>query len=69
MSCEKCEKEPIVGAFYRWKTANIEIIACKEHWLEIREALNKAQSALDTKQEKCPTCNGCDNNNLTGHTD
>ena len=43
MGCEKCSKEPIFGAFYRWKTANVEIVACKEHWLEIREALNKAQ--------------------------
>ena len=45
MSCEKCDTEPIRGAFSRWKTANGEIIACEEHWLEIREALNKAQAA------------------------
>ena len=44
MSCEKCENEPIVGAFYRWKTANVEIVACKAHWLEISEALHEAQS-------------------------
>lgn len=43
MSCQKCDNEPITGAYYRWKNANIEIVACKEHWLEIREVLNKAQ--------------------------
>lgn len=41
MSCQKCEDEPIRGAFYRWKNTNIEIIACKEHWLEIKEALSR----------------------------
>ena len=44
MGCKKCENEPILGAYYRWKNATIEIIACKEHWLEIREVLNKAQN-------------------------
>ena len=46
MSCEKCDKEPIIGAFYRWKNANVEIIACREHWLEIRKTLNEAQNNL-----------------------
>ncbi len=44
MSCEKCDKEPLRGAFLRFKNANIEIIACKEHWLEVREAIMKGQS-------------------------
>ncbi len=43
MSCEACEEKAITGAFYRWGRANVEIIACEEHWLEIREALNSAQ--------------------------
>ena len=43
MSCEACEENPTLGAFYRWKNANIEIIACREHWLEISEALSEAQ--------------------------
>lgn len=43
MSCKKCSEEPLLGAYYRWGVANVEIIACKEHWLEIREVLNKAQ--------------------------
>lgn len=43
MSCEQCENNPIRGAFYRWKHATVEIIACREHWLEIRSALSKAQ--------------------------
>ena len=43
MSCDKCDDEPIRGAYYRWKNANVEIVACEEHWLEIRDVLNKAQ--------------------------
>jgi len=43
MSCKNCQSNPLFGAYYRWKTANIEIVACKKHWLEVREALNKAQ--------------------------
>ena len=50
MSCKKCEEEPIRGAFYRWKIANVEIIACKEHWLEIREALSKMQKETTNEQ-------------------
>ena len=41
MSCNNCEEEPIQGAFYRWKNANVEIVACKEHWIEITDELNK----------------------------
>ena len=43
MSCEKCDKEPLRGAFLRFENANIEIIACKEHWLKVREAIKKGQ--------------------------
>lgn len=43
MSCENCEEQPIRGAYYRWKNANVEIVACEKHWKEIREALNNAQ--------------------------
>ena len=50
MSCEECNNNAIEGAFYRWKNANVEIIACRKHWLEIREALNKAQA--DIKEKK-----------------
>lgn len=39
MSCEACEKEPVRGAFIRWKNANVEIIACPKHWREIRDEL------------------------------
>ena len=42
MSCSSCEDEPITGAFLRWHNANVEIIACKKHWLEIRDALMDA---------------------------
>jgi hypothetical protein len=43
MSCIKCKDEQIRGVYYRWKNANVEIIACREHLLEIRNVLNKAQ--------------------------
>lgn len=43
MSCQKCEDDPILGAFLRWKNANIEIIACEEHWKEIRDVLLEAR--------------------------
>ncbi len=43
MSCVDCEEKPIRGAYYRWKNANVEIIACVKHWKEIREVLNKEQ--------------------------
>ena len=43
MSCRTCKEEPLRGAYLRWKTANIEIIACREHWLEIRDILMVAQ--------------------------
>lgn len=43
MSCIDCDEHSIHGAYYRWKNANVEIISCKKHWLEIREVLNKAQ--------------------------
>ncbi len=26
MACRKCNEEPIMGAFYRWKNANVEKI-------------------------------------------
>jgi len=54
MSCEKCEDEPLRGAWYRWKNANVEIVACEEHWLEITEALNFSQQRKEEEdgQEK-----------------
>ena len=47
MSCEDCETSPISGAFYRWKNANVEIIGCKKHLLEIFDALSEAQHRGD----------------------
>jgi hypothetical protein len=43
MSCIDCEEKPLRGAYYRWKNANVEIIACEKHCKEIMEALNKVQ--------------------------
>jgi hypothetical protein len=51
MGCKECDYKPIKGAFYRWKNANVEIVACEKHWLEIREVLNKAQERLRAKNE------------------
>ena len=51
MSCQKCEEEPMRGAFFRWKNANIEIVACKEHWLEITDILNR-RNELEIFREK-----------------
>ncbi|KKM79321.1 hypothetical protein LCGC14_1351140 [marine sediment metagenome] len=48
MSCQNCnikQDDPNSGiAYYRWKNANIAIDGCREHVLEIFDALNKAQS-------------------------
>lgn len=43
MACLECEDNPLKGAFYRWSNANIEIIACEKHWIEVRDALNKSK--------------------------
>lgn len=45
MACEKCEQaqEKPTSAFYRWKTANIEVRGCDEHLRELFDALNKVQ--------------------------
>lgn len=47
MSCIECEENPILGACYRWKNANIQIIGCKKHLNEIMEALNKIQFQVE----------------------
>ena len=49
MSCKNCDENPLVGAYYRWGKANVEIVACREHWLEIREVLNEAQKVNKKK--------------------
>lgn len=49
MSCHACDafaEDPNRGAFfYRWKHADIEIVACREHAKEVMDALNSAQTA------------------------
>lgn len=52
MSCIDCEENPIYGAYFRWKNANVGIIACKKHWLEIREVLVNAQAKSVTSPDK-----------------
>jgi hypothetical protein len=52
MSCIDCEEKPIRGAYYRWKNANVEIIACEKHWREIREVLSEAQSEKATPPQE-----------------
>ena len=39
MSCEDCDNEPLRGAYLRLGAANIEIVACRKHWLEARDLL------------------------------
>lgn len=48
MSCVNCEKaqenvEQTGLPYYRWKTANVAIIGCKKHLLEIFNALSEVQ--------------------------
>ncbi len=52
MSCDECDKMGDEGEvyYYRWKHANIGIIACIEHFMEIREVLNKAQADPQEKE-------------------
>lgn len=45
MSCIDCDETPIRGACYRWKNANVEIVACVKHWKEIVEVLEKENKA------------------------
>lgn len=47
MSCKNCDEEPIQGAYYRWGNANVEIVACQNHWSQIRNALNNAQQSKE----------------------
>ena len=49
MGCERCDKFSEDGAvfWYRWKAANIGIIACEEHAKEIIDALNEIQKTLN----------------------
>lgn len=54
MSCEHCSKaqdeiEERGLAYYRWKNANVAIIGCEQHLIEICDALNKEQK-LSTKE-------------------
>jgi len=46
MSCHQCEvaqNEPETKKFYfRWKNANIQIVACNNHAAEIMEALKES---------------------------
>ena len=46
MSCIDCEEyqQGDLAAFYRWKSANVEIRACKKHMLEMFNALSDFQS-------------------------
>ncbi len=52
MSCEQCENKPIRGGYFRWKNADIEIIACEKHWLEIRDVLRAAQEVKKIQESQ-----------------
>ena len=45
MSCPDCELNPLRGAMYRWKHANVEIVGCRAHVAEIMAALSSVQAA------------------------
>lgn len=46
MGCEQCEAVEGSGQVYwfRWGAANIGIIACGKHFMEVREALMATQA-------------------------
>jgi len=46
VGCDECDKANREGrvAYYRWGKANIGLIGCKKHVLEVIEALDKIQS-------------------------
>jgi hypothetical protein len=52
MSCAKCEnlQRSDMTSYYRWKNADIEIRACREHLIEVFEALNAAQAQARERQ-------------------
>ena len=45
MGCDKCDAVAETGSIYwfRWGAANVGIVACQHHFMEIREALMAAQ--------------------------
>lgn len=51
MSCKQCSKfqDGKWTSYFRWKNANIEVRACKEHMKEVYEALSKAQRKRKVK--------------------
>lgn len=61
MSCENCDTkqdDPNSGiAYYRWKNANIAIDGCKEHLLEIFDALSMAQANM--REDDMKMCQDC----------
>lgn len=53
MSCEKCGQfqESEMTSYFRWKNANIEIRACKEHLLEVFEVLKNYNKKKNGKSK------------------
>ena len=44
MSCRDCEMMPLSASYsYRWKAANVVLIACRQHAKEIMDVLNAYQ--------------------------
>ena len=56
MSCEDCEAaqselhdsphEALIP-YYRWNNANVAIIACDKHFIEIQDVLSKSQTEAE----------------------
>lgn len=58
MGCDECDKqfENGEGVYpYRWGTATISIIACKQHAIEVIQALNDHQFDCSAINAKKPT--------------
>lgn len=54
MSCIKCDEfqDDNKTAFYRWKNANIEVRACREHMLEVFNVLNETQKKEEDDEKE-----------------
>jgi len=51
MSCKECDENPITGAYYRWRNANIEIVGCRQHVKEVMETLNSIRAGEEEHHE------------------
>ena len=57
MKCADCERARMQGTmtYYSWRGTRVTIIACRNHFREIRDALNKAQTNPDFTEQEIET--------------